>query len=427
MRALRLAFLTAAWLLGAALVGWSEPVGAQEGDEEDKASEKPAIDFPVVVERIEIQGLDKTSRDVVEREIGWDQNSTITREQWDLALTRLWNTNLFDSVEAFVEPGAQGHVAVFRVTEKFTINPLFRFASDGDVTWLQLGASDVNVLGQFQEVAVLYERFGSFHGGQVWWRNPRAFGRRIDLLVQADRLVRPRPGFVLARNQGRVEINELAWSDRLRYGVRIDGFVDRFLDPNHGEPQIPRNLEGAYVEPGVRLGRVDTVRLRMRGASVEVRSGGGMTSLDQRNRYAQVSFEALGFAMAGERFNFAARITAGSTSWVPPQMRYFLGGLDLVRGYPDNHIRTSSYAVGNFEVRFTAFDSKYIAFMPIVFSDAAVAERESQSGATGALSAGVGLRALVPYFVDTGLRADLGFPLTAEGKPRPTVGVFQFF
>jgi hypothetical protein len=276
-------------------------------------------------------------------------------------------------------------------------------------------------------VAVLYERFGSFNGGQVWWRNPRAFGTRLDLLVQADRLVRPRPGFVLARSRGRVDINALAWSDRLRYGVRVDAFADRFIEPSLGKPQLPDELEGCYVEPGVRVGRVDTVRLRMVGGSVEIRPGAGMTTLAQRDKYGQANLEARGFVMAASHWNFAARLTAGATTGVPAQLRYFLGGLDLIRGYPDNYIRTSKYAVGNVEVRFVAFDSKYIAFMPIVFTDAAVAESEAVSGAVGAWSAGVGLRALVPYFVNTGLRADLGFPLTGDDTPRPTIGVFQFF
>lgn len=401
------------------------PVLAQESIEQPATERR--IDFPVRVAGVEVRGLDKTAPSVVELEVGWEPGRVVTREDWDLALTRLWNTNIFDSVDATLEDRPEGKVAVFRVTEKFTINPLFRFASDGDITWLQVGASDVNLLGRYQELAVLYERFGSFNGGQVWWRDPRAFGTRVDLLVQLDRLVRPRPAFVQARSQGRVEVNELAWSDQLRYGARLDVFADRFLEPGEGEPQLPDELEGAYLEPGVRVGRVDTVRLRMKGASIELRPGAGVTSLEDQNRYARVNLEGLAFAMAGHRWNFAARVTAGATSWVPPQMRYFLGGLDLIRGYPDNHIRTSRYAVANVEVRFTAFDSKYIAFMPVVFSDAAVAERESESGAVGALSAGFGLRALIPYFVDTGLRADLGFPLTDDEKPRPTVGVFQFF
>jgi outer membrane protein assembly factor BamA len=383
--------------------------------------------FPTVVHRIEVRGLDSTDEDVVRREIDWNENETISRAQWDLAVTRLWNTHLFDHVQATLERRDDENVAVFSLAEKFTINPLFRFASDGDVLWLQVGASDVNVAGRFQEVAVLYERFGSFQGGQLWWRDPRAFGERIDLLVQADRLVRPRPGFVLARNRSRVEVSQIAWDDRLRYGLRADGFVDRFIEPTQTEPAIPDDLTGVYVDPGLRLGRVDTVRLRMSGASVEVRPGVGLTTREPRGHYQQVNTEALAFLMLGERWNFALRATAGTSTDVPPQLRYFLGGLDVIRGYPDNHLRTHAYAAANAEVRFVAFDSKYVAFMPVVFSDAAVAEAEATTGVEDAVSAGFGLRILIPYFVKTGVRADMAFPLRGEEAPRPALGVYQLF
>ncbi len=398
-----------------------------------RADEPPAlkdagseVSFPVRIHRIEIRGLQGTSPEVVLREVAWNGGATVTKEAWDLAITRLWNTNLFDQVEGTIEERDEGTVAVFQLAEKFTINPLFRFASDGDVLWLQVGASDINVLGRFQEVAVLYERFGSFNGGQVWFRDPRAFGERIDLLVQADRLVRPRPGFVLARNRTRVEVSQLAYSDRLRYGLRVDGFVDRFLDPTQGPSQIPDDLTGLFVDPAVRVGRVDTIRLRMQGASAELRPGMGFMTAD-RGRYQQVNFETLGFLMVGSRWNLAIRGTAGKTSDVPTQLRYFLGGLDFIRGYPDNYLRTQAYAVANAEIRFVAFDSKYVAFMPVVFADGAIAEAEAQSGVRGALSAGTGLRVLIPYFVNTGVRGDIAFPLHGDEKPRPALGVFQFF
>ncbi len=383
--------------------------------------------FPTVVHRIEIRGLDSTHVEVVRREVAFVEGDTVSRAQWDLAVARLWNTQLFDHVEARLEQRDDENVAVFSLAEKFTINPLFRFASDGDVLWLQVGASDVNVAGRYQEVAVLYERFGSFQGGQVWWRDPRAFGQRLDLLVQADRLVRPRPGFVLARNRSRVELNQIVWDDRLRYGVRVDGFVDRFIEPTRTEPAIPDDLTGAYVDPGVRVGRVDTVRLRMRGASLEVRPGVGLTTREPRGHYQQINAEGLAFLMLGERWNFALRATAGSSTDVPPHLRYFLGGLDLIRGYPDNHLRTHAYAAANAEVRFVAFDSKYVAFMPVLFSDAAVAEAEASTGVEDALSAGFGLRILIPYFVKTGVRADLAFPLRGDEHARPALGVYQFF
>jgi len=395
-----------------------------------------ALASPVRVDAIRIEGLVRTKPYVVRRELGFAEGDTITQAQLDLAVTRLWNTTIFAQVEAHVE----GHVVVVTLEDRFTLNPLFRFASGGSAFYFRLGAADNNILGHFIEAQAQYEYFDGFHGGQVLVRNPRLFNRRLEGTMQLDRLTRPRPGFSDQRTMARLEVLALALTDRLRYGLRVDAFADRFLPPLDPPEAFPVPTDSLLFQPSLRIGRVDTVRLRQSGASLEVRPGLGFTSSNdgtspaspERGRnlmaatYGEMSGEALGFVMLGSRWNLAVRARAATMTEVPAHLQLYVGGLDLLRGYPDNYVRTNVYALYNLEMRYVAFDSTWIALMPVIFTDGAAA-REPTGTAQVYGSVGAGLRLLIPKFVGTGLRFDLAFPFRDDPSPSPSIGVYQFF
>ena len=111
-------------------------------------------------------------------------------------------------------------------------------------------------------------------------------------------------------------------------------------------------------------------------------------------------------------------------------MRLYVGGLELMRGYPDSLVRTDRYAVLNAEARFIAFDSTWLALMPAVFVDAGVTRRED-GVVQPLLSAGGGVRVLFPFLVESGIRVDLAVPLLEGACPGGcsylSIGVYQFF
>ncbi len=407
--------------------------------------------FPARVDVIRIEGLVRTEPYVVRRELGFVEGDVVTKERLDLAVTRLWNTSIFARVEGEVvrETDARGDrvVAVLRLEDRWTLNPLFRFGSGGDASFFRIGAADNNIAGRFLELQAQYEYFDGFHGGQAIFRNPRLFDRRVELAVQVDRLVRPRWGFSDQRTQAVVEVNGLFLSDRLRIGARTSAFANRFLAPLEGPRFYPEATETAVLEPTLRVGRIDTVRIRQRGGSLEVRPAFGATTSEVRDTYAGFTFEALGFLMLGERWNLAGRLRAAGLTRVPPHLMLYAGGLDLLRGFPDNYVRTNALALANVELRFTAFDSTWIALVPTAFVDAA-AFRQPTGAQASAVAVGAGLRVLVPKFVGTGLRVDVALPVHAEaravrepdqgrfgpvtpvadvGSAQPSFGVFQFF
>lgn len=381
-----------------------------------------AVALPARVDAVEITGLTRTKPYVARREIGFGEGDEVTTAMLDLAVARLWNTSIFAHVKGRVVRREGRVIAAFVLEDRFTLNPLIGYGFGGSAFFFRVGASENNLFGHFLEAQAQYQFFDGFHGGQVIFRNPRTFGRRLETSVAAERLVRPRPGFADQRTLARFEVLALADEDVLRVGARVDAFADRFLPPLEGPERFPAATETLLFEPSARVGRVDTVRLRQKGASLEVRQGVGATSSPVTSAYTQTTAELLAFVVAGERWNFAMRARLATISRVPEHLELYVGGLDLLRGYLDNYVRTRGYVLYNLEVRYVAFDSTWIALMPVAFTDGMASEVAPRAR----FSAGVGLRVLVPKFVGTGLRFDLAVPFY-QPTVAPNFGVYQFF
>ena len=382
-----------------------------------------------VIDAIDVRGLERTKRTrpwIVERELPWRAGDAVSAEAWDLGLARLWNTGLFSHVDARIETRGAQRVAVVDVEERFTLNPLFRFSVGGGTYWWRVGLDEANVAGRYLELAAQYERFGAHSGGQAWWRAPNLGGTRTMALVQAERLARPRPGFTVFRALGRVEVAREI-TPLLVWDARADLFADRFDLPVDGAADLPPPSEGVLATASLKAGRLDTVRIRQQGATVELRAGPGASDQPGTPPWGVATLEAFAFALAGERWNFALRGEAGAMTPAERQDRFYVGGLDLVRGIPDNALRSTAFALVNLEARFTAYDSAWLALVPAAFVDGVVARSESGGPPATALTAGGGLRVLCPKLVAMGLRVDVAVPLSPAGAPNLSVGVYQFF
>jgi len=287
---------------------------------------------------------------------------------------------------------------------------------------------DINNLGRYLEAGGFYERFETHNGGEVWIRNPRLFDRRLDGQVTAYQLARERPTYADVRTGLRFDLTQ-EQRDDIHYGVWTEGMLDSFLPGPPGENVQPGASKGIQFGTMARFGIVNTVRLRPTGWSIELRPSVTVTSSHANPVFGGVWLEWLWYRMVGERWTLAWRSQAGAQSSSDPEFHYFMGGLDLIRGYADNFIETRYFGLANLEVRFIAFDSTWFAVQPAVFVDGALA-RGLNDHTIGALSAGVGVRFMIPRFVHSGLRVDAAFalaPLEPVGLNVLSVGVYQFF
>lgn len=373
-------------------------------------TQAPDVSFPVVIDDVEIVGLWRTLPKVALRELPWKPGTSVTGEEWELGLVRLWNTGIFSRVSGRIEPRDDGrNVAVLSLEERWTILPILRFTLSGDTLWLQLGAYDLNLFGRFLDVGFRYERFGEHNGGAVWFHDPRLFNLRLDSRLTLEHLTRPRTTFAATKTAARLELL-YEEHDRLRWGGNLEVWGDSFSanDQTSTLPSASRSGAATFI---ARAGLVSTERLRQYGWSLELRPMLGVTNAPVAPLFAQAFGEAIGFARVGQRWNLGARIQAGITSPVQPQLHYWFGGLDILRGFTDNYLQGTAFAAINAEARFIAFDSTWLALMPTVFVDAAAVNPQDGSP-PAAVSAGGGIRFIVPRLVRTVVRVDVAVPLT---------------
>jgi hypothetical protein len=396
-----------------------------------QAEEPEGLAADTRIDEVQIDGLWRAKPFVVTRELPWKAGEVVTPEQWQLGLDRLWNMSLFSRVNARVITDGERKIAKLDLEERFTLNPLFKYAitkkAGGDtVWWLRVGLSDNNLFGRFIEFGAQYERFGSFNGGQFWLKQPRLFDRRLIGLFQIERLARPRPGFVVFRALARFEVSGEV-HDRLAFLGRTDFIADSFQPPVSDEPPtVPRSNQGALLTAGVRFGRVDLDRLRHKRWQLQIQPTLGLTNDAAGRTFGQVWSEFLWFLPFGSRGTVALRVQGAAMTHAGLQNRYYIGGLDLVRGLPDNAIRTNAFGLGNFEVRFIAFDSMLLALVPTLFVDGVIAAGDDGGPMRSEATAGGGCRFLIPRLVATGMRVDVAVPLRGGG-PQASVGVYQFF
>jgi hypothetical protein len=391
-----------------------------------RAQTTDASEWPRVVDAVEIHGLWRTDGTVVTRELPWKPGDSVTHDNWELGLRRLWNLGIFSQVAAHVDLRETRRVAVFDLEERWTINILFRFGAAGTVGWVRVGLWDINTFGRYVETGGLYERFGDRNGGMAWIRNPRLFDKRLDGQLSAYYLARARPLFTTVRSGVRVDLTNEHRED-LHYGGWVEGMIDAFIHGTAGDlrPPFSKTLQ---FGPMVKFGVVNTVRLRQTGWSVELRPSLAVT--DHAPVFGGAWLEALWFKMAGESWTFAARVQGGVLSDSPAEFHYFLTPLEQVRGFLDNFVETQLYGVANVEARVIVFDSMWFAIMPAAFLDAGVA-RTMSGQPFGVVSGGLGVRFMIPRIYHSGLRVDAAWPL-APFQTKATInmlsiGVYQYF
>jgi outer membrane protein assembly factor BamA len=397
-----------------------------------RASAAPSTDdvdvvLPARIDAIVILGLVRTKERVVLRELPWHLGTVVSRADFDLGVARLWNTTMFSRVAGRVVRRGGLNVAVLDLEERFPIRPLAELQTGGSATSFQLGVSDRNILGEYLELEAYYAQFDGKAGGSVWFRDARLFDQRLELVVVADRLMRSRPSYLVRTTRGRLELNVQVMRDFITFGTRFDLRSDDFFQPLQGSnPALPSPVHAAIAEPGVRIGRIDTIRLRRTGFTFEVRPSLGDTSIHGAPAFRRLWLEGNAKAMAGRHWNFDLRAQFGTVTNAPDEMQFFIGGLDVIRGYPDNYFQGNACAVYNADVKYVLFDSRWLAVIPEAFSDGA-AIRRAVGTTDAAVSAGGGVVLVIPKLVDSFFRIDVAVPLRQPYAPALSTGTQLFF
>ncbi|MGC4114404.1 MAG: BamA/TamA family outer membrane protein [Myxococcales bacterium] len=395
------------------------------------------FEAPIQIDAVRVEGSSLTLDEVVLRELAFSVPGEVTPAAWDLSEKRLWNlgvtAGVFSRVDLILEVTDAGNTALIRLEDRIPAGPVFRFNFGGGRFYLWLGAAYGNVAGRAIEARAFYERFDAHDGFSVSITDPRFLGERLSLSLQGEWLCRPRPDFVMRRLAVRLvaEWSPPWWpSDNVRPLLKVEGNSDTFPFAATDRLRLSPSM-ALVVTPGVRLGRVDTIRLRQEGFSIEPRVALGWTTEPSDTTSVKADLEAYAYVLMGSRLNLASRLLVGALSGVRTQDRFYIGGLDLVRGYLDSEVRATAWGIANLELRVVAFDSTWFAVIPVVFVDAGVAHPDS-GGEAWLASAGAGLRLFVPRLPRFAVRLEGSLTLapteaTRAFAPGFNFGIYHFF
>ena len=171
------------------VLSWSEAGFAAENERgpegpsrADCADTEEGACEPVLIDAIEIAGLERTKPFVVHRELLVEEGETASRWALSESIQRVRNTGLFRKVTyELVESGPEktgAYTLEIEVDERWTTLPMFQYSNGGGTYRLIAGAYDTNFLGRYLGLGGRYERLGETNSFYAWAYDPRAFDQR---------------------------------------------------------------------------------------------------------------------------------------------------------------------------------------------------------------------------------------------------------
>jgi outer membrane protein assembly factor BamA len=425
-----------------------EPIQVPERCEKLNATDCPR--FEIVA--IDVEGLNWTEPYVVDREIIFDEGDTTTYAEVVESVRRIRNTHIFRKVEFELTPAenaGQGEPERARldinVDERWTLRPVFSFNRGGGTYRLILGVLDINFLGRYLGVGARYERFGPTNSFLFWAYDPRFLGERLQVGVNAGTFNRIytlyddqgdfEGGFLMRRfDAGAYISREWVWWFETFFGMSflmdtmsLDFISDDIaaLQRDRGVPPDNRTL---FFEVGGSLGRINEDNYNYDGQRLSLGVDVAHSALGSTHDVVRVDLSGAFFRELPLESNLAVRAATGFADSDLIEHRYFLGGLDAIRGFRHDRFRGEQYWLAGAEFRIPSLDYRWFVLQHVVFVDAAHVSKEPKDyfGLSGA-SAGVGVRVIIPKIDGFNARIDFAVPLYGHAPNPLSFGGGQFF
>jgi|GEM_PF-3038138 len=384
--------------------------------------------------QIQVTGLKKTKPEVVLREFSQENFSSSPRDSlvFEEGLRRLRNMGLFSLVEGAWNNGAPQ----LNLTEKWTTIPIIKAGRGGGVNTLTAGIYDPNIAGRYLELGAQYIFYGGTHSGVAWWREPRFLNKRLLFggdfwythKLMESYLGDSSLGWVGWRRMRAHVFIEPELNSHLVIHGAIEGLQDTLnsqllplLDGQSVYTRSPLGSKSFMATASLRWGQLNYNLETVQGFKIEPKLKVGFETPAQQTWFLQSHLEVLGFWLAHPRLNLALRHYSAlvtTDSWFH---QYSLGGLEFLRGLPENFYNSKTVWVQNLEFRWTCIQRKYLRLQFVPFLDMGGTDFNNWS-----MLGGGGVRFMSPKIYRLSLRADYGLEL--GGRQRGfSAGMQHFF
>ena len=405
--------------------------------------------YSEIISNIKINGLKRTKRYVVERELLVKVGDPYTQEQINESCQRLRNLQIFDTAECVISPGIseQRRILTITVDERWTTIPIFKYSSGGGASQLIIGSYDINVFGNYLELGGQYERIGDRNSGVLWYRNKRFLGRRLELFLNLWSVARERilyniwgkensveGGYMLLRKRA-VAFLEKEWHWWLRTGLGVQINQDKFsqeFSPNVDAvvdyQGIPENADIVLLNFNAKLGRLDYNSYLIDGYELSSNFELSSKEFGSDLHFFRLEEEFKWFKSLPLRSTVGTKIGLGISTVNSEPYMFYLGGLDRIRGFKESRFRAKNYWLSNFEYRIPSWKSRWLVLQHIFFYDAiGIALKGTDLAAQSAASVGMGIRVISPKIYRLVLRLDYAKPIHKDDETPISFGVQQFF
>ncbi len=431
------------------------------------SAEEPAVDAAsegceqcLRIDAIVIDGLLRTKRSVVERELLFEEGDITTIDAVEESVQRLRNTQIFRRVDwefddssigtygddDLFDDGIDGGALRLTVDERYTVSPSFRFGQGGNTLQLRLGLQDVNLGGSFLQGGVTYSRLGSANSIQLWFRDPRfldgrqavtlrgAYNNRMYTLY--DQAGHIEGGFLRTRRSTSLQLSK-EWARWFRTGIETSFDADTFSYDMVGDAARTAQQERGGLQEAMQtvtvgvsgqLGRINRRQHALSGTTLrtvaEQHFHFGTTS--PRSQRIQTTFRD--FRPLPLDATLATRAELGFRTSKPVHMQFFAGGLGILRGTVNNRHRGAHHWFTNVELRVPVVDNRRVILEPVAFVDAVnVADIPRDIAGITAVTTGGGLRIISKDFHGIVIRVDYAPPILGADGPGLSLGAGQFF
>lgn len=412
----------------------------------------PADDASTV-NAVYVNGNSRTETQVILDEVRSRPGKPFRADTWARDLQAVKNMGIFWTAAATAATRPDRRTDLYlNVEEKWTLLPIIQYAQTSDTFQWTLGIWDPNFLGYHVEsgVKITRKRFGN--GYTVWTHNPRVGGGRnyfrfkiateqpvYYLYPQARFVDDPRAYYVEDRSGGELEYGHAFGDDgEYKAGLVFSPYTTRYELLTNTADQRKANTASGFQAPPSRTAQRLGVRAEFGTLAYDDYVYDGQKLLatvlstipsgDER-LFHTVDAEYQAYAVPWPRHNFAMRAVVGATGSERIQDAFFVGGLEQIRGFPDQRFYGRYEAFTNVEYRYPVLDNRYFIAQATALADtgtawtAGVAELGEKWGVAG----GAGLRVLVKPIHRMAVRLDVVRAVRPYERTEFSLGFKQYW
>lgn len=400
------------------------------------------------VNKINIVGNTKTTSKVILDEIRFKQNSKTTRELINLSLGDLKIINLFKSVSFEESTSKDGIDLTIKVEERWTTIPIFKYSTGGGLTRTTYGVYDPNIYGQYIEGGFQIEDLSGAMSAIAWFKKPRLWGTRNGIDIQYWSINRQRilydqnerePIFLDGFLQDRQRIYfgfTHEFHPFLRGIFSFEKNMDNFsrdlipieiMNVASGKP-LPETTDFNILTAMLSFGRLVEYNQIVNGLRMQIGYSRALSNISNIDSFFQIDGSFEYFKTFNDKWVLSQRLLYGQNDTTQTHYRYFLGGLDRIRGFADSRFEGKIFGLSNSEVRYAFYNRSYFILQAAAFVDLiSVGEKIRDMDRINGASVGGGLRMLLPKFYRLILRMDYAQQFLKEDEISGSFGIQQFF